>query len=159
VVVQAGGNVGLYPARLAQHFNEVITFEPDPDNFACLKQNLGEWQDVKIYNAALGARPGSVATTCHEVGNCGAIGIVEDGNTPRMTIDGLDLKACDLIWLDIETYEVMALHGAEQTIKKFKPAIIIEEKGERDASLLLEEDFGYTHQLTLGNDHLYTCST
>lgn len=33
VVVQAGGNMGMYPRLLADMFETVYTFEPDPMNF------------------------------------------------------------------------------------------------------------------------------
>ena len=31
-IVQAGGNVGVYPIALAKHFDRVVTVEPDPEN-------------------------------------------------------------------------------------------------------------------------------
>ena len=54
VAVQAGGNLGLWPKRLAQEFRRVITFEPDPDNFAMLRHNAPE-RNIEAYQAALGA--------------------------------------------------------------------------------------------------------
>jgi hypothetical protein len=38
----------------------------------------------------------------------------------------LKLDHCDLIQLDIEGYEMFALRGAKETIKKFHPLICIE---------------------------------
>ena len=48
------------------------------------------------------------------------------GFTPTLKIDDLNLKHCDFIQLDVEGYQLFALMGAENTIKKFKPVISIE---------------------------------
>ena len=39
VVVQAGGNQGMYPRYYANIFEKVYTFEPDVDNYFCLDFN------------------------------------------------------------------------------------------------------------------------
>ena len=41
-------------------------------------------------------------------------------------IDDLNLTECDLIMLDVEGYELHALNGAIETIKKYGPVICIE---------------------------------
>ena len=46
--------------------------------------------------------------------------------TPTIIIDNLNLPGCDLIQLDIEGYELKALKGAIETIKKYKPVICVE---------------------------------
>ena len=48
------------------------------------------------------------------------------GNIPQFMIDDLDLSDCDLIWLDLEGYELQALAGALNTIEKFNPVIMAE---------------------------------
>jgi hypothetical protein len=56
-IVQAGGNVGVYPLALADHFRRVITFEPDAENAACLWRNLAArdvFKRVDARQAALG---------------------------------------------------------------------------------------------------------
>ena len=57
VCVQAGGNVGVYPLALSKVFGEVITFEPDEDNFECLHKNV-TYDDALVFFGALGAEPG-----------------------------------------------------------------------------------------------------
>jgi hypothetical protein len=47
------------------------------------------------------------------------------GETPQVTIDSFNLEP-SLIFLDIEGYEGFAIQGAVNTIKKFKPIIILE---------------------------------
>lgn len=62
-------------------------------------------------------------------GNAGAHYVSGDGDIPIITVDSLQLDACDLLCLDIEGSEPLALRGAEQTIRKFRPVIMFEEKG------------------------------
>ena len=48
------------------------------------------------------------------------------GYTPTIVVDNLNLPGCDLIQLDVEGYELNALLGAVETIKKYKPVLCIE---------------------------------
>lgn len=127
VAVQAGGNVGVWASKLAKFFGTVYTFEPDPVNFHCLEQNCPGDNIIKI-KAALLDRPGDVGLVT-DPGNVGAH-YIGPGNYMRATaLDELDLPACDYLCLDIEGSEPLALRGAEQTIRRHRPLIHIEEKG------------------------------
>ena len=130
VCVQAGGNVGVFPRRLSSDFGAVYTFEPDPENFSCLARNCPESNIIK-FQAALGSNHEHVRVGVSRPdlkNNCGAYQVVGTGITPTMMIDDLELPACDLIYLDIEGYELFALQGGYETIKKFKPVIVVENK-------------------------------
>ncbi len=43
-----------------------------------------------------------------------------------MTIDALDLPVCDLIYLDLEGYELFALRGAADTLERCRPVVAVE---------------------------------
>lgn len=168
VVVQAGGNVGVYPVHLAQYFSVVHTFEPDPENYACLAHNIGQNPGrIAAYNAAVGAEVGNVSTEMFEPNNAGAVRVVEGGgDIPMRAIDDLNLQVCDLIWLDIEGYELKALQGASTTIAKHRPAVIIEEKHLPEMFGLPEKaarewlvQRGYKEIVAHGRDHLFMPST
>jgi FkbM family methyltransferase len=59
--------------------------------------------------------------------NLGGLGFGEDGEeVATTTIDSLDLSECDFIKLDIEGAEILALHGAANTLEKYKPVIMFE---------------------------------
>lgn len=132
-VVQAGGNCGVWPRALAPKFEQVYTFEPDPTNFFALRENVAEFANVHPFNVALGAEAGHVEmfTPAHETDNCGAlqIDVKTMGTIPMITIDSLGLPAVDLIYLDIEGFEIPALQGAAETIKRCKPLVALEDKG------------------------------
>lgn len=129
--VQAGGNLGVFPKYLAKHFESVITFEPSQDLFPKLMANAGEPNIIKI-QAALGDRGGVVGTECtrrdakpmavHE----GLTHIVPNGIVPRLRLDTLELPIVDLLYLDLEGYELYALRGAVETIRRCRPVIAVE---------------------------------
>jgi len=135
-VVQAGGNLGLFPKRLAQEFAAVYTFEPDAASFACLQANAPESNIVK-FQAALGCdrclvsmsgvrRDGKHHMAAHE----GITHIDGAGIIPTLRIDDLGLPACDLIYLDVEGSEPSALAGAVETIARCRPVLVFENRRE-----------------------------
>lgn len=124
--VQAGGNCGVWPAALAKLFKAVWTCEPDPVNYECLKHNVPD--NVVHIQAALGAEPARVGLKDYG-NNIGAHYIDGPGDIPLVTIDSLELVACDFIALDVEGYELAAFRGAEDTLKRFRPVVQFEDKG------------------------------
>lgn len=135
LAVQAGGNVGIWPRELARHFDRVVTFEPDPRNFHCLTHNCTTG-NIAAYEAALGAEP-ALAGLDREPGNCGATRLAGEGTVNVITLDSLALDHCDLLQLDVEGYELQALQGAQETIARCAPLIVLELKGHG-------ERYGYT---------------
>ncbi len=126
IAIQAGGNVGVWAAHLATMFARVETVEPDFVNYGCLKRNVPV--NVNHRWAGFGDSEGYIGMVTVP-GNAGAHYVHGDGACPVITIDSLNLPTCDLICLDVEGYEPLALRGAEQTIRKHRPVIMIEEKG------------------------------
>jgi FkbM family methyltransferase len=132
VAVQAGGNLGIFPKRLAQVCEAVYTFEPDAACFASLSANAPE-SNILRFQAALGyerrlvgtsgVRRAGRSTTWHE----GLTHVVEGaGVIPTLRIDDLQLPVCDLIYLDIEGSEPEALRGAEATLARCRPVLAVE---------------------------------
>jgi FkbM family methyltransferase len=162
MVIQAGGNVGLYPLALSDVFENVITAEPDEDNFQCLEANLRARMNVYALRGAFGDEAGGCHSVVVEPDNCGAHRIDKGGETPLVTIDALAISDCDLIWLDVEGYELQALHGAANTLKTFSPVVVTEEKhhglryGYEDAAIAdFLHSVGYALADTRANDRLY----
>ena len=129
VCVQAGGNVGVWAKILSEIFGVVYTFEPDPENFNCLTRNVQEHNVVK-FNAGLADthKMITVKPPKEQEDNCGGYQAHEGGYIPTLKVDDLNLPACDLLYLDIEGYELFALQGAEETIEKYHPVISLEQK-------------------------------
>lgn len=162
VCVQAGGNVGIWPLKLAAYFNHIHTFEPDAENFECLTKNCNDIQHMTATNAGLSDKDETVGMN-KKIGNCGAHFIEGDGQIRLLTIDSFNYPACDLLMLDIEGYELFALQGALETIKRCKPVIVTEEKGLGTKYGIASEgvsnflkDLGYSVAKRLNNDVIYT---
>lgn len=130
VAVQAGGNLGLYPKFLARTFEVVYTFEPAPALFPMLVHNAPEPNIVRI-QAALGCRHEGVRMDqvrrdekrdAHE----GITHVAGPGHIPTLRLDDFDLAVCDLLALDLEGWELYALQGAVETIRRTRPVISCE---------------------------------
>jgi FkbM family methyltransferase len=144
--IQAGGNMGVWPWLLAQRFARVITFEPEPDCLRCLRANLAG-TGIEIHGAALGEAP-SRGDMIYVPANMGAQFVQPGDAFPIVTIDSLGVQDCDLIYLDIEGFEMKALRGADATIRASKPVIVVEDKNllgtkKGDIEKWLAADYGY----------------
>ena len=109
----------------------LYAFEPVLENYVlaklCVEANaLG---NVALFNAALGHELGIghvyTGTTLH---HGGASEISDRGQIPTlMPIDALDLSDLTLLRLDVEGYELPVLKGAERTLRRCCPIILIED--------------------------------
>lgn len=163
VVVQAGGNIGLWPKEWSKHFQVVYTFEPFSANYKCLTHNVRE-MNVLTYQAALGNEHQMIYTQIAEPGNAGAVGVRTDkvGYIPVLRIDDFNFEFCDLIQLDIEGFEHNAILGGLATIEKHKPTIVIELKNfgrrygfEDSETIKLLTDRGYRLVDKFNDDHVF----
>ena len=154
ICVQAGGNQGMYPRLLSEHFQHVYTFEPDPLNFHCLVNNC---QSDNIYKmqAALGETTGLAKVNRGAMNNTGTHTVSTEGEcyVPMLTIDSLKLPSCGLFQLDLERYELNALKGAMETIARCKPVIQCECGNDEILNLL--RPFGYEVVATSKADTFY----
>jgi FkbM family methyltransferase len=155
-VVQAGGHVGTFPNYLARRVSRVLSFEASPVLFECLRANAA--RNVTPHNLALGAAEG-MATYYEKDYTLFPVSSFNDRPTHQVrvvSIDGLQLGACDGIFLDVERGELDALRGAQETVARFRPVIQVEWDHRIAAPLdALLREFGYAHALTVGRDRLW----
>lgn len=130
VAVQAGGNLGIFPKRLAESFETVYCFEPSPALFPLLCKNAPEANIVR-FQAALGYHRQFVSMAQvrrdgkpdpHE----GITHVSGPGPIPTLRIDDLTLPVCDLLQLDLEGFELYALQGAVDTLERCRPVLCVE---------------------------------
>jgi FkbM family methyltransferase len=140
--IQAGGNMGVYPVALAQKFQRVYTVEPDAANFEALAINTISQPRVIIRWAAFGQEHGKGAIDQIYPDNAGAHQIKYGNEFDVLPIDSLGVTDCDLLQLDVEGYEHLAILGAIETIQASWPVITLELKG-------LGERYGYTDEDTI----------
>lgn len=161
VCIQAGGHVGLWPLKLAENFDRVFTFEPDPHLFRCLVRNTNSKRNIICSQAALGRERGHLKLL--QNAKAGSWRIHDTGThlVNVETIDGImeahGLEHCDALILDIEGHEIEALRGADKTIKTYRPVIHVEELGTNwRASVQYMASIHYREAGRAGRDVLYT---
>ena len=138
-VIQAGGNIGIWPVRLAKYFTRVVTVEPDETNFEALCMNTDARRlPVERLLAAFGSKEGSCHVDRVQPKTIRALQITHatNGDIPVIRIDSLGITNVDFLQLAVKGSEHDAVLGAKETIKKFQPVIVLELKG-------LGERYGY----------------
>lgn len=110
VAIDVGANDGAWSALMSAHFGRVIAFEPEKDRFNDLMVNVGGLGNVDMHCKAVLERAGS-----------GAGPYVFDA----VAIDDFDLDHCGLIRLSASGGELLALRGADRTIRRFMPVLAV----------------------------------
>lgn len=164
IAVQAGGNCGVWPKFMSIQFERVYTFEPDPENFNCLVANVPEHNVIKM-QAALGNERGLIDIVTPEAANCGSKYVKRGATVPVIRIDDLALPGLDFLMLDVEGAEVDALKGALETIKKYRPLVVVENKVHSQrfgymigTSITMLEEIGYKVVMRLHADVVMSCA-
>jgi FkbM family methyltransferase len=138
-VVDIGANIGYFTAHLARQVGpvgQVHAFEPEAENFRRLSVNMraNGLNQVWMHHAALGAE--SRDAELHvSVGNIGMHRLYEsvccDGPAQQVRVRTLDdvlgAQRVDLIKVDIEGYEWMALSGAQQCLRANRRIVVVSE--------------------------------
>jgi FkbM family methyltransferase len=126
-VIDVGAFIGDHTIAYAHKAKKVIAFEPNPIAFECLKHNTRELGNVDIYRRGLGDKP-DLVTLSGNNGNWGGAYVGEHMPVGQVVIHTLDSCALapDLIKIDAEGYEMKVLSGAQHTISKHHPIMVIE---------------------------------
>jgi FkbM family methyltransferase len=129
VAVDAGAHVGAWTVALAEIFERVTAFEPCAENRACLARNLAGIPNVAVLPQALSDAAGVLHLALAEPqGNSGQRIVSAAGErVDAARLDDLDLAQLDFLKLDIEGWELPALVGAQETIRRCRPTVVIEE--------------------------------
>ena len=169
IAIDCGANIGTHTIEWAQAMHgwgEVIAFEAQERIYYALAGNiaLNNCFNARAIYAAVGSTQGEILVPIPNYFSPSSFGSLEirkttaaefigqeldytENNCARtamMSIDQLNLPRLDFIKIDIEGMEMEALVGAEQSIHKHKPQLIIEriKSNERDIQKFLE-NFGY----------------
>lgn len=131
VAIDGGANVGAWTRLMAKHFAAVHSFEPNPDVFRCLERNVREWHAdavVTVYQKGISDRREFVSIGTKEGARTVTGRVTGPGEIECITLDSLNLADCSLLKLDLEGYELRALKGAEATMDRYHPWVLIENK-------------------------------
>lgn len=133
-VVCAGGHIGTICVPLAAHGANVWAFEPHPDSFECLSYNMKPYADTGYVLTRMGLwsskSHGALVIQRNHAGVT-QITVGSGDDVQLTTIDSLGLNGktdprLALIQLDCEGAELQAILGAEKTIAKHRPALVVE---------------------------------
>ena len=133
VVVDAGAYIGLHTLTLSKLAKEVISFEPQPLVYQCLKNTLEKQNidNVKLYHLALSNKKSDTHIHTNNDGDASIEGIRDakfNMKFPCETnkLDNIINKKIHLIKIDVEGHEWELIDGATKTIIKHRPIIILE---------------------------------
>lgn len=132
--VDCGAHVGTWSKLMSPLFGRVIAVEPSADTFEALAANMTTFgcENVELKNVAVGERPGRVSMVLEGRGlalkNTGARHVGAGSDVAVETIDSWQLPSLGFLKMDIEGSELMALKGAEQTLKRCRPIVLYEAK-------------------------------
>jgi len=169
VVYDVGANIGyitLLLSRAVGPSGKVFSFEALPTNIERLQQNV----ILNAWAASITITPGAIADASAPVrfliGPSGAMGKAEgsagrlDGHTEALAVSGIALDdfvyhdhnpAPDVIKMDIEGGEVLALAGMSRLLREARPLILIELHGPEAARVVwdtLTEESYSIHRMT-----------
>lgn len=137
-VIDCGAHVGVFTRKaLDAGAQVVVAVEPDPTQLECLRRNfadeIGE-DRVFVVPKAVWSEAGEMELSSG-VGNSGESSLVMDegGEKVRVAVTTIDaivselqLPQVDFVKLDIEGAEREALKGAVDTIRRFRPTILMD---------------------------------
>jgi FkbM family methyltransferase len=138
-IIDAGANIGYYSLLFAKWLKgsgSVHAFEPFPSTAQSFLRNLqlnpGLERTVRLHQIALSDQSGTVSMDVPDAANCGCnyIAMNSPGVIRTMKLDEFvaehGINRLDLLKIDIEGAEVSLLQGAELTLKRLRPVIMIE---------------------------------
>jgi FkbM family methyltransferase len=129
IAVDGGANRGDWSDVMAKHFGLVYAFEPQRDMQAHMADRFGNVRNVQLIGAALldrCVRGRMVFPPKRNASTAAFVDVSGDGDVIGQPLDAFNLPACGLLKLDLEGAEYLALKGAEQTIRKHRPVLIVE---------------------------------
>jgi FkbM family methyltransferase len=130
VALDIGANVGLWSRDLVNSFGRVIAFEPVALFRECLEQNV-TGANFEVRPIALGDQD-TMGTMIITEDNSGHSHLDPNtmgaGDVQVVRLDNLNFHDINYIKIDCEGYEYRILQGAEQTIRRCRPVVVIEQK-------------------------------
>lgn len=145
--LDVGAAAGVYSANMVDASRDVIAFEPQPRQFAELREMFASvGAPVRVENVALSDQQGTLemrmlvkdkGRSTIETENL----LQDEDESPQKIIqvkvrrlDDYDLDAVGFIKIDVEGHELTALHGARETIARNQPILLIESEDRHRAN-------------------------
>jgi len=137
VAIDVGANKGVYSYFLAKQCERVIAYEANPELVEQLRRY--KLDRLEIRPVALSNETGTAAfyiplsTSGKRRNNVAGLdpleGPVDEITVPRLRLDDEGLSDISFIKIDVEGHELQVLQGAEQTILRDRPTLLVEING------------------------------
>lgn len=136
-IVDVGANIGIYTRFLAKLTGErghVYAFEPSPDNFTRLCDNVSEFNNLTTVQTAIGDLTGEAALYISEDLNVDHRAYDSGDGRRKIVVPVIRLddyftpgQRIDLMKIDVQGYEYNVLNGARRILKENSEIAIIME--------------------------------
>jgi len=160
VFIDVGANVGKYSLALSKIIGDsgkIVAVEPVPRTFDALAQavkinglsniiplNIACWSENTKLDIFLSEYSGS----CSIKRNFGLGHVIVEAKTLDSLVNELGLNRVDFVKIDVEGSELEVLEGMKNTLKTYRPRIVIELREQyKDPLLSLMEHFDYSCEL------------
>jgi FkbM family methyltransferase len=141
VAFDIGANLGWYAlllSRLAAPSASIFAFEPDPDNFRLLRDNLAAngARQVTAVNSAVGAEPGTLRLYQSHARNRGRHSLLPlEAMAPSVAVSvdslsgfwhhqALGTRPIRFVKIDVEGYETFVLRGAGRLLARCETLVL-----------------------------------
>lgn len=141
VVVDIGAHIGYFVlllAKLVGQGGKVIAFEPLPENFRVLTENISmnSCSNVVLEGRAVSATSGTVTLMSNDSNRLSYTASLAHGN-PIVNVEAVSLddyastlqKPINLILMDVEGLELAALQGMRSILHRDGPTLLVELHG------------------------------
>lgn len=132
VVYDVGANIGYHTTAFASRARQVISFEPNPQNFSLLEKNTGHLPQVTRFQSAVSNSNSTGYINDFDpaiYGNFGHMTMTtsdQGSAVPCVALDLINHVPPDLIKIDVEGHEYEVLQGAVHLLKRQRPVVYYE---------------------------------
>lgn len=159
--IDCGGHIGTFSFNAACSGRKMIIVEGAEKNVQCLEKTFEGWSNVNVEHAILLDKV-SNCDFSSDYGPFGSVKSNEDGKSTSETLDNIvnNLKpeSISAIKYDLEGGEISAIKGSLDTLKEYKPPLLIEinghalmEQGKKPYHIFaLLDELGYEYWLPYG---------
>ncbi len=154
-MIDVGAHIGLWSYNFVHWMQDIVAFEP-AEQGDCFVGNMPPQLLGKIvlHRCALGEKEKlvSIRVNPSSTGDSWVDGDAPAGKArvEQKTLDSFQIANVDLIKVDCEGYEEFVLRGAEETIKRWKPVICVEQKRDMARKFDLKPLGALTYLYSLG---------
>jgi len=158
LALDIGAHAGIMTRRMSRDFERVVSFEPI--HHQLLRSNTEDLHNVTIEPYAVGNTNTTVGIYIgvENSGDCRVTKGIGDQQVEQIRLDDTDYEGVAAIKMDIQGSELSALQGAEQTILRDWPALMLElEPDDPNKRTVLEllKDWGYVCRHRRSADHIF----